>query len=114
MRALRPAPAASSHTGVRREPARNLADDLLRDFEASWWACCRKGDAATVATMLAGGREVLATTVDKDRRTGLHFACGVGSEECVKLLLQNGADVCGETQEGHRRLGDAYRIPNDR
>ena len=81
-----------------------MADDLLRDFEGSWWACCRKGDAATVAAMLAGGREVLATTVDKDKRTGLHFACGVGSEECVKLLLQNGADVCAGDKTGYSPL----------
>jgi hypothetical protein len=26
-------------------------------------------------------------------RSALHFACGIGSEECVRLLLDNGADV---------------------
>ena len=25
-----------------REPAQNLADNLLRDFEDRWWTACRK------------------------------------------------------------------------
>ena len=101
-----------------REPARNVADDVLRDFEARWWGAARKGDTDTLADMLAGGKEVLATTVDDNKRTcvspggavlphvcwadhactprALHFACGVGSEPCVRLLLENGADVGAE------------------
>ena len=46
-----------------------MAEDLLRDFEARWWAVSRKGDAAGMAELLAGGREVLATTVDENGRT---------------------------------------------
>jgi ankyrin repeat protein len=26
-------------------------------------------------------------------RSALHYVCGVGSEDCVRLLLDNGADV---------------------
>jgi hypothetical protein len=110
----------------RREPARNLAEDVLREFESRWWAAARKGELQELTDMLAGGREVLATTVDDNGRTcaracqpvplgvprqdsnadacvarcrpaaarsALHFACGIGSEPCVQLLLDNGADV---------------------
>ena len=64
-----------------REPARNVADDVLRDFEARWWGAARKGDTDTLADMLAGGKEVLATTVDDNKRTcvpsGVALWCGV-------------------------------------
>jgi hypothetical protein len=46
-----------------------VADDVLRDFEGRWWGAARKGDTDTLADMLAGGREVLATTVDDNKRT---------------------------------------------
>jgi signal recognition particle protein len=46
-----------------------VADDVLRDFEGRWWGAARKGDTDTLADMLAGGREVLATTVDDNGRT---------------------------------------------
>jgi len=46
-----------------------VAEDVLRDFEARWWGTARKGDADTMAEMLAGGREVLATTIDENGRT---------------------------------------------
>ena len=101
---------------------RNVAEDVLREFESRWWGAARKGDVAEVTDMLAGGREVLATTVDDNGRTcarpgragtpaparlrshappllvappasALHYACGIGSEACVTLLLDNGADV---------------------
>lgn len=60
---------ADRRLGVRREPARNVAEDVLREFESRWWSSARKGDVADLADMLAGGREVLATTVDDNGRT---------------------------------------------
>ena len=109
-----------------REPARNVADDVLRDFEARWWGAARKGDTDTLTDMLAGGKEVLATTVDDNKRTcvplagvlvcsgvltpthahrALHFACGIGSEPCVRLLLENGADVGAQVRGAGWALG---------
>ena len=90
-----------------------MASDLLKDYEAAWWAAARKGDLAVLTAMLAGGREVLAATADENGRTcvagggtwlpcshstpgpasALHFLCGVGSEAAVQLLLDAGADV---------------------
>ena len=31
-----------NHRLLHREPAQNLADNLLRDFEERWWSICRK------------------------------------------------------------------------
>ena len=41
----------------------------MREFEARWWASARKGEVKELTDMLAGGREVLATTVDDNGRT---------------------------------------------
>ena len=42
---------------------------MLREFEGRWWASARRGDVKELTDMLAGGREVLATTVDDNGRT---------------------------------------------
>jgi signal recognition particle protein len=86
------------------EPAARVADNLLRDWEADWWAACRKGDGAKVRAMLAGGGRVLACCVDGDRRSGLHFAAGAGSAECVALLIAAGANVDLRDKEGFTPL----------
>lgn len=86
------------------EPAARVADNLLRDWEAAWWAACRKGDAATVRKMLAGGARVLACCVDENRRSGLHYAAGAGSAETAALLVAAGANVDLRDSEGFTPL----------
>ena len=51
-----------------------------------------QADAATVNEMLKDGRYVLANTLDKDRRSGLHYAAGRGSDDCIKMLVEAGSD----------------------
>ena len=51
-----------------------MAEDVLREFESRWWAAARKGEQQELTDMLAGGREVLATTVDDNGRTCVHNA----------------------------------------
>jgi hypothetical protein len=74
----------SADARARREPARNVAEDVLKEFEARWWASARKGDAADLTDMLAGGREVLATTVDDNGRTcvALQACCVCACRRC--------------------------------
>ena len=74
------------------EPGQNLAPDLLRDYEDAWWKYAKKGDREGLLTMMLGGREVLVASLDKDRRSALHYAAGIGSEAAVELLLENGAE----------------------
>ena len=74
-------------------PAALVADDVKRDYERNWWTCCRAGDLPVVESMLRGGGAALVAARDDDGRTGLHFACGVGSIECVNAILGAGAEV---------------------
>lgn len=75
------------------EPAQNLADNLLRDFEERWWSICRKGEADAMKQMLSNGAKLLATTVDDKRRSGLHFTAAIGNAECTRMLCEAGADI---------------------
>lgn len=86
------------------EPAARVADNLLRDWEAAWWAACRKGDVGAVRKMLAGGGRVLACCVDENRRSGLHYAAGCGSAETAALLVAAGANVNLRDAEGFTPL----------
>lgn len=88
------------HPAPTWEPTANVADNLLRDYEDRWWRACREGDAASVRKMLAGGAKVLACCVDDNRRSGLHYAAGKGSAECVALLCAAGAKLDLADKEG--------------
>ena len=86
------------------EPATNLADNLLRDYEQRWWGAVRKGDLETIDSMLERGSAVLARTVDDARRSALHFAAGLGKPDIVRRLLQAGAEVDLADKEGYTPL----------
>lgn len=86
------------------EPAQNLADNLLRDFEERWWSICRKGDKEAMHTMLSKGAKLLATTVDENRRSGLHFTAAIGNAECTRMLCEAGADIDLGDKQGYTPL----------
>lgn len=86
------------------EPAGRVADNLVRDWEAAWWAAARKGDAGAVRTALAGGGRVLACCVDDSRRSGLHYVAGAGNAECAALLVAAGATVDARDADGYTPL----------
>jgi len=86
------------------EPARNLAPDLLRDYEEKWWGYAKKGDREGLLKMMLGGKEVLVASLDKDRRSALHYAAGIGSEAAVELLLENGAEPDLGDKDGYSPL----------
>lgn len=72
-------------------PAALTADDVKRDYEAKWWKSCREGNFEVVEEMLRGGGEALVAARDDDGRSALHYACGVGSEQCVRAIIARGA-----------------------
>lgn len=53
-----PLPVLQHRVSKNREPAKNLADDLLRDFEDRWWAAARQGDEETMLAMMKVARRV--------------------------------------------------------
>lgn len=86
------------------EDAEGLSEDLLRNYEDSWWNAVKTGKYDKIVTMLIGGREALVSGVDNDRRSALHYACGTGNIKCTKLLLVNGAEVDIRDKDGYTPL----------
>jgi signal recognition particle protein len=85
-------------------PAALVADDVKRDYEAKWWKACREGNFAVVEQMLKGGGEALAAARDDDGRSALHYACGVGSEECVRAIIARSAEVDAKDKDSFTPL----------
>eukprot|EP00887_Chlorella_sp_A99_P004095 scaffold23.g4095.t1 len=75
------------------EPASNLADNLLREYEQRWWSSVKKGDEKELFGMMDRGAPVLARTVDENRRSALHFAAALGKAELVARLAKAGAEM---------------------
>ncbi|KAE8703164.1 putative signal recognition particle 43 kDa protein [Hibiscus syriacus] len=71
-----------------------IAEDVVAEYETPWWTAAKKADDKALAQLLAAEedwRDVDA--VDKDGRTALLFVSGLGSEPCVKILAEAGADI---------------------
>jgi len=86
------------------EIAQNVGEDLLRDYEASWWEAAKKGDDFVLREYLSSGEEVLINAEDKERRTALHYACGIGNPKAATALLEFGADPNAEDKAGYTPL----------
>ncbi|PKU59236.1 probable signal recognition particle 43 kDa protein, chloroplastic isoform X2 [Dendrobium catenatum] len=75
-------------------PATGIAADVVAEYETPWWTAARKADAAALSLLLSDesvSRDPNAE--DGDGRTALHFAAGLGSEECIKVLAEAGVNV---------------------
>ncbi|KAK6253911.1 hypothetical protein QUC31_015631 [Theobroma cacao] len=71
-----------------------IAKDVVAEYETPWWTASKKADEKALAELLAAEedwRDVDA--VDPDGRTALLFVSGLGSEPCVKILAEAGADI---------------------
>ncbi|XVF68013.1 hypothetical protein PTKIN_Ptkin10aG0168700 [Pterospermum kingtungense] len=71
-----------------------IAKDVVAEYETPWWTAAKKADDKALAELLAAEdnwRDVDA--VDADGRTALLFVSGLGSEPCVKILAEAGADI---------------------
>ncbi|XP_052192077.1 signal recognition particle 43 kDa protein, chloroplastic [Diospyros lotus] len=74
-------------------PSDYIAKDVVAEYETPWWTAAKKADDSALKHLVsaADGRDVDA--VDEDGRTALIFVAGLGSEPCVRLLAEAGADV---------------------
>ncbi|XP_020214788.1 signal recognition particle 43 kDa protein, chloroplastic [Cajanus cajan] len=81
-------------------PAEFIAKDVVAEYETPWWTAAKKADDSALRKILdsADGRDVDA--VDADGRTALLFVAGLGSEPCVKLLAEAGANLDHRDRSG--------------
>jgi hypothetical protein len=86
------------------EPAINLSEDLIRDYDERWWNAARQCNEEALAKMLGGGRDVLCQVVDENRRSALHFVAALGNVKCAKMLIEAGADLDLQDNEGYTPL----------
>ncbi|KAM7482794.1 hypothetical protein LguiB_007377 [Lonicera macranthoides] len=74
-------------------PSDFIAKDVVAEYESLWWTAAKKADESGLEKLINSddGRDIDA--VDGEGRTALIFVSGLGSEPCVKLLAEAGADV---------------------
>ncbi|ESQ45986.1 hypothetical protein EUTSA_v10000208mg [Eutrema salsugineum] len=74
-------------------PSSYIAADVVSEYETPWWTAARKADEQALAQLLESteGRDINA--VDENGRTALLFVAGLGSDKCVRLLAEAGADL---------------------
>lgn len=69
-------------------------------------ACLEEGDAAALARLLAeGGWDLRQPLVTKPDRPPLHIAAESGHLDCVRMLLEAGADPRQMTSDGLDAVG---------
>lgn len=74
-------------------PQDYIAKDVVAEYESPWWTAAKKADETALKELIEAedGRDVNA--VDNDGRTALLFVSGLGSEACVRVLAEAGADL---------------------
>ncbi|KAI4375808.1 hypothetical protein MLD38_013634 [Melastoma candidum] len=75
-------------------PSRLIAADVVSEFDSPWWLAAKKADDSALSQLLADeGTYRDVDAIDSDGRTALHFVSGLGSEPCVRILVEAGADI---------------------
>ncbi|GMP37378.1 hypothetical protein CsSME_00009088 [Camellia sinensis var. sinensis] len=74
-------------------PSNYIASDVVAEYETPWWNAAKKADDSALKHLISSddGRDIDA--VDQDGRTALLFVAGLGSEPCVRVLAEAGANV---------------------
>ncbi|KAL2544124.1 Signal recognition particle 43 kDa protein [Forsythia ovata] len=74
-------------------PSDYIAKDVIAEYEAPWWNAVKKAEETALREVIKSGDGRDIDAVDQDGRTALLFVSGLGSEQCVKLLAEEGANV---------------------
>ncbi|XP_055805864.1 signal recognition particle 43 kDa protein, chloroplastic isoform X2 [Solanum dulcamara] len=74
-------------------PSDFIAKDVVAEYETPWWNAAKKPDESALRELIEAEDDRDVDAVDDDGRTALLFVSGLGSESCVKLLAEAGADV---------------------
>ncbi|MCL7051434.1 hypothetical protein MKW94_009087 [Papaver nudicaule] len=104
-------------------PSSFIAKDVIAEYETPWWNAAKKADDVALRNLIQAtadegeeeeeGVEALpryVDAVDEDGRAALLFVAGLGSEECVRLLVSAGAngnhkDIRGQLTPLHMAAG---------
>lgn len=74
-------------------PQDYIAKDVVAEYESPWWTAAKKADDAALKEIIEAGDGRDVDAVDNDGRTALLFVSGLGSEACVRVLAEAGADL---------------------
>ncbi|KAL1226252.1 Signal recognition particle 43 kDa protein [Cardamine amara subsp. amara] len=74
-------------------PSSYIAADVVSEYETPWWTAARKADEQALSQLLQDCPNRDVNAVDENGRTALLFVAGLGSEKCVRLLAEAGADL---------------------
>lgn len=74
-------------------PSDYIAKDVVAEYETPWWTAAKKADENALKQLIEADDLRDVDAVDSDGRTALLFVSGLGSERCVKLLAEAGADL---------------------
>ena len=92
-----------------REPKQNLSENLLRDFEQSWWTTCREVSFQLSLTLGSLGSERLLLRHSKDlesmtqQQFSERMSAWQGNVERIRHLLSTSARVLANTVDENRR-----------
>ncbi|GJN30196.1 hypothetical protein PR202_gb18485 [Eleusine coracana subsp. coracana] len=83
-------------------PAGAIAADVVAEYETPWWTAAKKADADALAALLADDEALRRDpdAEDAQGRTAMHFAAGLGSEDCLRALAAAGAHVGRKERAG--------------
>ena len=73
-------------------------------YENPWWQAAKKADDQKLKELLDVDEGRNVDSIDEKGRTALFFAAGIGSERCVRMLLEQGADLHWRDQDGFTAL----------
>ncbi|KAL9370619.1 hypothetical protein Peur_035759 [Populus x canadensis] len=76
-------------------PSDFIAKDVVAEYETPWWTAAKKADSSALGQILSENEDERrdVNAVDSDGRTALLFVSGLGSEPCVELLAEAGAEL---------------------
>lgn len=74
-------------------PQDYIAKDVVAEYESPWWTAAKKADETALKELIDAGDGRDVDAVDDDGRTALLFVSGLGSEACVRVLAEAGADL---------------------
>lgn len=82
-------------------PSANIAADVVAEYETPWWTAAKKADDVALSTLLSDPNTARdSDALDSDGRSALHFVCGLGSESCIRILAEAGADIDRKDKSG--------------